>query len=222
MKRLITALLIVSGLCSPFLLSAQDSWQSLINRLTYYSPEKYKSAIDNLKKKYPDSYHPDKDWEKALSELKTDKETLISGLKAKDPKAEKQAKKLLKQLDAALLANPLLADKQVVAIRRTLGDKARTAMSGQLGIAPSNFQNNSEIGNPKAGWTNEFVSLTVNPDKIKQSLLYKPEDGKIITDPEPHFDGKKLMFSSIGTSDRWHLFELDLTTGKAHVLMLSM
>ena len=103
MKRLITALLIVSGLCSPFLLSAQDSWQSLINRLTYYSPEKYKSAIDNLKKKYPDSYHPDKDWEKALSELKTDKETLISGLKAKDPKAEKQAKKLLKQLDAALL-----------------------------------------------------------------------------------------------------------------------
>ena len=104
MKRLITALLIVSGLCSPFLLSAQDSWQSLINRLTYYSPEKYKSAIDNLKKKYPDSYHPDKDWEKALSELKTDKETLISGLKAKDPKAEKQAKKLLKQLDAALLA----------------------------------------------------------------------------------------------------------------------
>ena len=218
MKRLITVLLIVSGLCSPFLLSAQDSWQSLINRLTYYSPEKYKSAIDNLKKKYPDSYHPDKDWEKALSELKTDKETLISGLKAKDPKAEKQAKKLLKQLDAALLANPLLADKQVVAIRRTLGDKARTAMSGQLGIAPSNFQNNSEIGNPKAGWTNEFVSLTVNPDKIKQSLLYKPEDGKIITDPEPHFDGKKLMFSSIGTSDRWHLFELDLTTGKAHQL----
>ena len=26
------------------------------------------------------------------------------------------------------------------------------------------------------------------------------------------------MFSSIGTSDRWHLFELDLTTGKAHQL----
>ena len=52
----------------------------------------------------------------------------------------------------------------------------------------------------------------------KRQILYKPEDGKIITDPEPHFDGKKLMFSSIGTSDRWHLFELDLTTGKAHQL----
>lgn len=115
-------------------------------------------------------------------------------MKAKDPKAEKQAKKLLKQLDAALLANPLLADKQVVAIRRTLGDKARTAMSGQLGIAPSNFQNNSEIGNPKAGWTNEFVSLTVNPDKIKQSLLYKPEDGKSSPIRNHTSTGKNLCF----------------------------
>ena len=175
MKRIITALIIFSGLCSPYLLSAQDSWQSLIDRLTYYSPEKYKSAIDHLKKKYPDSYRPDKNWEKAFEELKTDKETLINGLKAKDPKAEKQAQKLLKQLDAALLANPLLADKQVVAIRRTLGEKARKAMSGELGIAPSNFQNNSEIWNPRTGWTNEFVSLTINPGKIKQSTFYKPE-----------------------------------------------
>ena len=218
MKRIITALFILAGLCCPFLLSAQDSWQSLINRLTYYSPEKYKLATDNLKKKYPDSYRPDKDFEKALEELKADKETLIKGLKAKDPKAEKQAQKLLQQLDAALLANPLLAGKQVVAIRRTLGDNARKAMSGGLGIAPSNFQNNSEIGNPKTGWTNEFVSLNITPGKIKQTTIYKPEQGMIITDPEPHFDGNRLMYSSIGTSDRWHLFELDMKTGKTRQL----
>lgn len=95
MTRLITVLLILSGLLSPSMLSAQDSWQSLINRLTYYSPEKYKSAVNNLKKKYPDSYRPDTGWEKAVSELETNKETLISGLKAKDTKAEKQATKLL-------------------------------------------------------------------------------------------------------------------------------
>ena len=218
MTRLFTVLLILSGLLSSSMLSAQDSWQSLINRLTYYSPEKYKSAVNNLKKKYPDSYRPDAGWEKAVSELETNKETLISGLKAKDTKAEKQATKLLQQLDAALLANPLLADKQVVAIRRTLGDKARKAMSGELGIAPSNFQNNSEIGNPKGGWTNEFVSLNIIPGKIKQTTLYKPEPGMIITDPEPHFDGNKLMYSSIGSSDHWQLFELDLKTGKTRQL----
>ena len=91
-------------------------------------------------------------------------------------------------------------------------------MSGGLGIAPSNFQNNSEIGNPKTGWTNEFVSLNITPGKIKQTTLYKPEPGMIVTDPEPHFDGNKLMYSSIGTSDRWQLFELDMKTGKTRQL----
>lgn len=218
MKRFIAALVITTGLFGSPRISAQDSWQGLINRINYYSPEKYKSAIENLKKSYPDTYHPEKDWEKTLEELKTNKENLISGLKAKDPKAEKQAQKLLKQLDASLLANPLLAGKQVVAIKRTLGEKARQAMSGELGIAPSNFQNNSEIWNPKSGWTNEFVSLTVQSGKIKQSTLYKPQAGMIISDPEPHFDGQRLMYSSIGTSDRWQLFELDVTTGATRQL----
>ena len=49
MKRLITALFILAGLCCPFLLSAQDSWQSLINRLTYYSPERSESGETNPK-----------------------------------------------------------------------------------------------------------------------------------------------------------------------------
>ena len=218
MKRLVAVLLFFSGMLCPVRLYAEDSRQSLINRINYYTPDTYKSAIDNLKKQYPDTYRPGTDWEKALEELQAEKEKLIGGLKEKDAKAEKQAGKLLKRLDAALLANPLLADKQVVAIRRTLGEKARTAMSGQLGIAPSNFQNNSEIWNPKTGWTNEFVRLKITPGKIEQSILYKPEPGMIIADPEPHPDGERLMYSSIGTSDRWHLFELDLATGRTRQL----
>lgn len=196
-------------------LFAQSPGESLVNRLNYYSPEKYKAAVGNLQKKYPDSYRPKADWEKAVSELETQKQTIIQGLKANDKKAIKQASHLLEQLDAALLANPLLADKKVVAIRRTLGNKARTAMSGSLGIAPSNFQNNSEISKAKTGWKNEFVTLSVESGKIKKSVLYKPTDGTIITDPEPSFDGKHLMYSSIGTSDRWHLFELDAATGQS-------
>ena len=199
-------------------LHAQDTWQSLINRLNYYTPEKYRQAVEDLQKRYPDKYQPGKEWEQALQEWQANQSALVEGLKNKDAKAEKQARKLLKRLDAALLANPLLKDKQVVAIRRVLGDKARRAMSGQLGLAPSNFQNNSEIGNPKTGWNNTFVSLLIQPERIKQTVLYKPQEGMIITDPEPYYDGKKLMFSSIGTSDRWHLFELDLTTGKSRQL----
>lgn len=218
MKRNIVITLLLFGYGSLCALWAQDSWQDLINRLSYYSPEKYKSSVDYLQKKYPDDFHPDGDLEKTINELKTNKEQLISGLKSKNPKAEKQARQLLEQLDAVLLANPLLKDKHVVAIRRVLGEKARHAMSGQLGLAPSNFQNNSEIANPKTGWDNEFVSLRIHPKHIKRTVLYKPAKGMIIADPEPYFDGKKLMYSSIGTMDRWHLFELDIETGKTHQL----
>lgn len=215
MKRFITSFtLLLVTFVFVATLSAQDSWQSLINRLNYYSPATYKQAVGNLQKQFPGTYAPDANWEKALSELESSREILIGQLKAKDAKAEKQARKLLKELDAALLANPLLAEKQIVAIRRTLGDKARRAMSGQLGVAPSNFQNNSEIHKPKEAWTNEFVSLRFSSGKINQSTLYKPQAGMIISDPEPYFDGSRLLYSSIGTSNRWQLFELDLATGK--------
>lgn len=193
--------------------SAQDVNQGLIDRLNHYSGKSYKSAVNDLKKKYPDTYNPENNWSKALEDLENNKKSLIRELKTGNSKAVKQAVNLLKQLDAALLANPLLINKNIVAIRRVLGDKATMAMSGQLGIAPSNFQNNSEIHNPDKGWNNEFVTIKVTSGEVKQSSLFKPEPGKIITDPEPHFNGDKLLYSSIGTSGRWHLFELDIITG---------
>ena len=38
-----------------------------------------------------------------------------------------------------------------------MGNKARNAMGEGIGLAPSNFQNNAEIRNPKTGWNNELV-----------------------------------------------------------------
>lgn len=91
-------------------------------------------------------------------------------------------------------------------------------MSRQLGIAPSNFQNNSEISNPQKGWNNQFVVLKPEDGKVLQDELYSPPAGMIVSDPEPYFDGTKLMYSSIGTSNRWHLFELDVRTGQTRQL----
>ncbi len=215
MKKALFFPLMLSGLLFTLSLQAQYTKQNLIDRLNYYSPDAYTAAVHDIQKKYPDSYQLSSGWENTLVELKNNKRNLISRLKTNDRKAEKEAISLLEKLDAILLANPLLKDKQVVAIKRTLGNKARTAMSGELGIAPSNFQNNSEIHNPKKGWSNEFVSLKIVPDKISMSTVFKPAAGMIVADPEPYFDGSKLLYSSIGTHDRWHLFELDMKTGKS-------
>lgn len=213
MKHTLLPLILFTYLLCCFPVLSQHVNQGLIDRLNHYSSQSYKSAVDDLIKKFPNKYKPGNGWTKAIIELESNKSSLIRDIKSGNSKAEKKAKDLLSQLDEALLANPLLLNKNVVSIRRVLGDKANTAMSGQLGIAPSNFQNNSEISNPAKGWNNEFVNIAITPGNIKQSTIFKPEQGKIITDPEPHFSGEKLLYSSIGTSGRWHLFELDVKSG---------
>lgn len=201
------------GIASTVGLRAEDKRDGLIERLDYYTPETYRLSVQNLQKAYPETYAPAKGWEEALAELSAKKGELIREIKAGNKKAEKEAEKLLRTLDATLLANPMLKDKQLIAIRRVLGDKARKAMSGQLGIAPSNFQNNSEIHNPKGGWTNTFVQINPQATDKKPEAIYTPAQGTILSDPELSFDGTRLLYSSIGTNDRWHLFELDLATG---------
>lgn len=201
------------GIASTVGLRAENKGDDLIERLDYYTPETYRLSVQNLQKVYPDTYAPAKGWEEALTELSAKKGELVREIKAGNKKAEKEAEKLLRTLDATLLANPMLKDKQLIAIRRVLGDKARKAMSGQLGIAPSNFQNNSEIHNPKGGWTNTFVQINPQATNKKPEAIYTPAQGTILSDPELSFDGTRLLYSSIGTNDRWHLFELDLATG---------
>lgn len=203
------------GILSVTRLYADTDNQDLINRLTFYTPSQYRMSVNELKKSFPDTYKPSAKWEEALSELEKNKPELITAIKNGDKKAVQTATKLLSVLDAALLENPLIKDKKVVAVRRELGQKARRAMSGSLGVGPSNFQNNSEIWNPKKGWNNSFVKIVASKGKIVEEKLYKPQDSTIIADPEPSFDGNRLLFSSIGTNNRWHLFELDLTTGES-------
>lgn len=197
---------------------SQNRYTDLVERMNFYSTDSYRAAVNDLKKKFPDTYHPGDKWEKALGELEQNRKAYTDGLQQQDAKIEKKVVRLLDCLDAALLANPLLKGKKVVAIKRELGKNGRKAMSGQLGIAPSNFQNNSEISNPRKGWNNQFVVLRPEKGKVLQDELYSPPAGMIVSDPEPYFDGTKLMYSSIGTSNRWHLFELDVRNGQTRQL----
>lgn len=194
------------------------SSQELESRLKFYKPDKFRAAVHSLQQKYKTTYQPAKGWEEAIEELESNRIVLIDGIRKGDKKTIRQAEGLLHTLDATLLANPLIQKKQITAIRRTLGDKARTAIRGDLGIVPNNFHNNFAIPHPSKGWTNEFVSLSITPGNIQKKMLFKPAEGVIISDPEPHFNGEKLMYSSIGTNNRWHLFELNLKEGTSRQL----
>lgn len=192
--------------------------QGLEHRLKFYQSDKFCAAVRSLQQANPTVYHPVKGWEEAIKELESGRASLIAGVRKGDKKTIRQAERIMAILDGTLLANPLIKGKNVTAIRRTLDKEARTAIGGNLGIVPANFHNNYAIPHPSKGWNNEFVSLSIAPGKVYEKRLYKPAEGVIISDPEPHYDGDRLMYSSIGTNNRWHLFELNLKDGTTRQL----
>lgn len=158
-------------------------------------------------------------YEKWISSLGKELEEAKQNLYSTDNKQSiVHLQEIMGKATQMLLANPLLADKKIMLTRRHFGERARRNMSGSLGVAPSNFQNNSEIGNPRKGWDNEFIVLSCTQGKWNTDILYKPESGMIVSDPEIHFNGEKVLYSSIGTHNRWHLFELDLKTKETRQL----
>ncbi len=185
--------------------------QDLINRLNWYSSKSLNAAITDLQKTAPDKFRT-QEVDKIVADYDLRKTNLIKNIKSGDSKAIAEAELLVKKIDELLLKNPLIDTKKIVAVRRQLGDKARWAMNGDLGVGPSNFQNNSEIPNPVNGWTNEFVIISGKNGKLEEKTLFKPLSGRIIADPEPHFDGERLLFSSIGTNNHWQIFELNTVT----------
>ncbi len=167
---------------------------------------------------YPQSPVPPPSIMAQLNELDQLRTQFPSMAEADQQKALPRIQSLLAGVDRMLLNNPLIQGKQILAIKRHFPGDARSRISGGLGLAPSNFQNNSEIWNPAQGWNNEYVSYTVGNQDIKEKVVYKPQPGMIISDTEPHWSGDKVMFSSIGTNNRWHLFELSLSQGTVQQL----
>lgn len=204
-------------LCIFHLSVLSSSTENLLWRIKHFNPDSYKNSVEYLSAEYGVDYNPHKEWISAFTELKENKELYISGIERNDKNLIKKASHLLSVLDKAMLANPLIQNKPIFAIRRFMGDKARFCMGSEAGLAPSNFQNNSEISNPKNGWNNEFVIFNnVGKNEITVESVYKPFENTILNDPELYFDGTKVLYSSIGTNDRWHLFELDLKTCRTH------
>ncbi len=213
MRQLQHIALLIFAVLIPAMGPAQTGDTDLINRLGFYSAKQCLMSVEQLKKQFPATYTPPQNWKAILDKFDFNRTDLIKRIKAGDKQAINEAEKLLTSVDALFKENPLIKGKKIAGVRRELGERARNATNGILGVGPSNFQNNSEL--PAKGWTNQLVEITVSGTKTEQRKLYAPPTDVLISDPEPHFDGDRILFSSIGTNDRWHLFELDVKTGKS-------
>ncbi|MCX7009389.1 MAG: hypothetical protein NTY53_19455, partial [Kiritimatiellaeota bacterium] len=75
----------------------------------------------------------------------------------------------------------------------------------QLGL-PQNWQGNCSL--PRRGFNNEIATLSPVRPEGKLTTFYKPQQPVFVGDLCLHFDADKLLFSSIGSHDRWHVFEI--------------
>ncbi|NOZ21443.1 MAG: SUMF1/EgtB/PvdO family nonheme iron enzyme [Planctomycetes bacterium] len=97
-----------------------------------------------------------------------------------------------------LLANPLLDFDRLLIVKRS---------TRNLGL-PANWQGNSSLR--KTGYDNEIAVLPMQPNPAKTQLttLYRPPKGEFVGDVDLHFDADRMLFSSIGSHERWQVFEM--------------
>ncbi len=99
--------------------------------------------------------------------------------------------------------NPAVNFKELLFLRR----------KGPSGLT-ANWQSNSKA--PKRGYDNALFRLDVSDPKAQPKEVFRPAGGAFIGDVDLHWNADKALFSSIGEKNgAWHVFELDLATGKA-------
>lgn len=101
-----------------------------------------------------------------------------------------------------LETNPAIGFDEILFIRRKAGR-----------YLPQNWQSNSVL--PKNGHDNVLCALRVRgPEAGTVREIYTPPNGAFIGDVDLHWDADRLLYSSIGDSNAWHVFELTLADGK--------
>ena len=110
---------------------------------------------------------------------------------------------LARYRDIMITDNPAVNFDEILFIRR----------KGHSGLV-ANWQSNSKA--PKRGYDNALFRLDIRDPQATPQKVFRPEGGAFVGDVDLHWDADRALFSSIGAANNaWHVFELDLKTGKA-------
>ena len=149
------------------------------------SPAAMRLAINDLIDTYGEKYPKGKEFLSRLDALEK------SAADGKDVAADLAALR-----SEALLANPALDFDKILLVRRK---------ANSLGL-PQNWQGNSTL--KRSGYDNELAVLSLPKAGGGLKTLYKPEKDVFVGDMELHWNADRLLFSMIGTNDRWQVFEV--------------
>lgn len=106
-----------------------------------------------------------------------------------------------------LMANPLLDGDKIVVTKYDLGRSARYVMAPALGTQPNNWSN--QYSASRGGFRASIVELSnLRGDKLNERLIYKPKGDAPVTDVHLHWDADRMLFTSVDSARRWHVFEV--------------
>jgi hypothetical protein len=192
-----------------------------------FSPAAMRLAITDMQRRWGDLFKGDQAakiiariaaFEKQLPDVR-------KGLKSGDAAALKIARQILAFQRDVLLRNPLIKSDKVMLIERRIGPSARKFKDSKisrfgngipLGIPWRNTHSVLTTADPINGWNTRIAVINDlgSADGAKIDTLYKADNRKIITHLELDFDASRMMFTTIGTGDRWGVFESGVSAPK--------
>ncbi|MDR0795465.1 MAG: SUMF1/EgtB/PvdO family nonheme iron enzyme [Tannerella sp.] len=153
------------------------------------------------------SYNPAK-YQPLMTELEQLVKKGFDGIFQLDRKAIQNAEKALANKRAILMSNPLLDGDKIVATRFKVGNNARQIMAPALGTQANNWSNQQSA--QRSGLDAEIVEMTNLRDQIKLRTVHQPQNKASVADLKMHWEGDRVMFTSILPDRRWSVFEVKL------------
>ncbi len=116
------------------------------------------------------------------------------------PESSERAAKLLDLQKRALLANPLLEGRRILAIKRGANQTATPSLNAYV---------TEDVSKSIPSQIILLDPLKASGENATYRVVYDSE-GKTIVDTDLEFDAERLMFTAPGENGRWSLQELDL------------
>ncbi|MCL2709367.1 MAG: SUMF1/EgtB/PvdO family nonheme iron enzyme [Planctomycetaceae bacterium] len=158
------------------------------------TPETVRRAVLDMIQEYGDRYP---NGAQALSAL-DDFDKRFAAISADSPEGKALQTDFATFQRVVLLANPVLDFDKILVIR-----------GNRMAAPNNNFMTLDDV--PKRGFDNELAVLSNLRAEPTLTTVYRSPDGRPIGEPELHWDGRRVMFSSISSeNNRWAVFEVNI------------
>lgn len=166
---------------------AYDNGQVPVN-----TPESARRMVQDLIATFGERYASGQDYLRRLDEA-------VAAMKA-EPQNADASRRFEAVLREAALANPLLDFDRILVVRRNT--------QKDWGFVALNSYTNDTVR--RRGFDNEIAVVSQLRTQPKITPVYRPPGEAVVRDLDLHFDGERVMFSSVKPNDRWAVFEVGL------------